>query len=555
MSDFPKNDNLSDNEKISPQNISPETEIKPENLAGAEPIILPAPTDADNIAPKAPDISTTPEQAAGTYEAEAGVASGKTAVDDSLPQNTAAATQSENVQTDTENNPGQCESNQSENSCNCCSDTAKSTEGNSAYAPYSPVNAAETNSRRSRKQLTPAGICALCICTTLIFNIIAFALTFTFFIKPSAQKDQKYLSPTPNNSESGNSSINSVINASNPSAIFNPSEVYADNVNSVVGISSDETIYNIFGQASTYASTGTGFIISEDGYILTNYHVVQSSGDITVTLYNGSSYTASLVGYESSSDVAVLKIDATDLQAVKVGDNSDIVVGENICVIGNPLGELTYTLTQGGISALQREINVDGQPISMFQFDAAVSPGNSGGPVFNANGEVIGIVTAKSIQSGVEGIGFAIPISDVKTIVNDLIENGYVTGKAYFGIGVQNSGYPKGAYVMSVNPGSCAEKAGIEVGDILTEIDGKQVTTASELISAKRSYRAGDTVTVRGYRNGEGIVFTVTFDEETPELVSQNNNSLQQRQQQQQQSQNEYYYYNDGMNPYYYYYR
>lgn len=527
MSDFTENPDFSNKENITPPNITPETEILPDNIEPAESITPPT----DNISQKEPA-----SEGASTVQSDCADNASCPACDSS--EDTAGENTSECNNCTDDSCKYTAEDSQTSNACETENvqpvpivKTFGSSDNHSETAAHSPA-----------KQLTPAAICALCICTTLIFNIIAFALAFTFFIKPSASKNQNYLVPAQNGT--GNSQITSIISA-DPSAPFNASAIYANNVNSVVGISTDETIYNIFGQASTYASTGTGFIISEDGYILTNYHVVQSSGTITVTLYNGSSYTATLVGYESSNDVAVLKINETGLQPVTVGDYSTVVVGDNVCVIGNPLGELTYTLTQGGVSALQREINVDGQPISMFQFDAAVSPGNSGGPVFDSKGTVIGIVTAKSIQSGVEGIGFAIPISDVKDIVNDIIANGYVTGKAYFGIGVSTSGNPKGAYVISVNSGSCAENAGIQVGDIITEIDGKQVTSASELISAKKDYRAGDTVTLKGYRNGEGIVFTVTFDEETPERVSQNDRQTQQAEQ----------YYYDRTNPYYYFYR
>ena len=296
----------------------------------------------------------------------------------------------------------------------------------------------------------------------------------------------------------------------------------------MVGISSEITSTNYFGIQSSSAVSGTGFIISEDGYILTNYHVIElaasSGSDISVILNDGTTYLASVVGYEKFNDVAVLRIDASGLTPAKLGDSDDILVGDMVYAVGNPLGELDFSMSFGHVSALDRLITTDesGVPINMFQIDAAVNSGNSGGPVYNSGGEVIGIVTAKYADKGVEGLGFAIPINDALSIANELITQGYISGKAYMGVSIDsryNSLYslyynmPLGAYVQSVESGSCAEKAGIRPDDIIVELDGETITSYNDLTVAIHNHKAGDTVTLAVYRDGETIRLSLTFDE------------------------------------------
>ena len=276
----------------------------------------------------------------------------------------------------------------------------------------------------------------------------------------------------------------------------------------IVGISNEST-YNFYGQVSETASSGTGFVISADGEILTNYHVVEGASTLTVTLSDGSKYPATVVGYEAESDVALLKIDAEGLTPLTLGDSDALTVGDEVAAIGNPLGELTYTMTVGYVSALERQINTDGTPINMMQVDAAINPGNSGGPLFNMAGQVIGITTAKysgSTSSGatIEGIGFAIPINDVKEILDDLRENGAVLDRAYLGVRVsdvsekdaENYNLPMGALVASVDKGSAADKAGIRKSDIIVGLGDSKIESLANLSTALRSYRAGDTATV-----------------------------------------------------------
>ncbi len=309
----------------------------------------------------------------------------------------------------------------------------------------------------------------------------------------------------------------------------------------VVGITTEVTYQNFFGMTSSSAVSGSGFIISEDGYILTNYHVIETAYannlDVTVMTYDGTKYTASIVGFENGNDIAVLKIDATGLSPVTFGDSDLITMGETVYAVGNPLGELAYSMSTGTISGLDREIVTEESVvgINMFQIDAAVNPGNSGGPVYNSRGEVIGIVTAKSGATNAEGLGFAIPANDAKSIADDLMTKGYVTGKAYMGVRLDeryNSMYaqyynmPLGAYVYSVDTGSAAEKAGLQAGDIITKIGDTEITSYTELKAAVRGYSAGDEAEIVLYRAGESITVTITFDEAKPAEVVESSNEV-----------------------------
>ena len=308
-------------------------------------------------------------------------------------------------------------------------------------------------------------------------------------------------------------------------------DIYNVACEQTVGISTEVTFVNFFGQSSSTAVSGTGFVVTEDGYIITNYHVVENAyvGGLAVKVMfkNGDTYDATVIGVESENDIAVLKIDAHDLNPISVGDSDDILVGDEVYAIGNPLGELDFSLTAGRISALDRSITTSAtQPaINMFQFDAAVNSGNSGGPVYNTLGEVIGVVTAKSGEIGVEGIGFAVPINDAVDIANDLITKGYVSGKAYMGVNIDTRytstyaeyyGTPEGAYVYNVENGSCAEKCGISAGDIITRVGDDTVKSYDDLYSAIRSYKAGETVEVDVYRGSETVTLSITFDEAAP---------------------------------------
>ncbi len=309
------------------------------------------------------------------------------------------------------------------------------------------------------------------------------------------------------------------------------SDIYAKYAASTVGISTEITTTNIFGEPTSAAAAGSGFFITSDGYILTNYHVVSDASNINVTCYDGTEYTAKYVGGDEDNDIAVLKIDATGITPVVIGSSDVLLVGEGVAAIGNPLGELTFTLTAGIVSALNRSITTsDGTIFNMIQTDCAVNRGNSGGPLFNTYGEVVGIVSAKYSSTGVEGLSFAIPINRVIDLVADIMEHGYVTGKPYMGITVatvssvdaKRYNLVEGVYVNSVAAGSCAEKAGLKQGDIITAMDDVKVTSQGELIALKNTHRAGDTVELTVVRAGKTIKMKLTFDEQTPEAEAAN---------------------------------
>ena len=310
-----------------------------------------------------------------------------------------------------------------------------------------------------------------------------------------------------------------------------PGDLYDMACEQVVGVSTEVTYTNFFGMRSSAAVSGSGFIITANGYIMTNYHVIEDAYktglSVNVIVYDGTRYKAEIVGVEPDNDVAVLKIEADGLNAVTLGNSDAMRVGDVVYAVGNPLGELDFSMTTGHVSAKDRRIVTDrnGGAIAMFQFDAAINSGNSGGPVYNARGEVVGIATAKPASYGVEGIGFAIPINDATRIAKDLVTSGYVTGKARLGATVNSKyndmyaqyyGWPVGAYVDSVERNSCAAKAGIEVGDIITKLDGETIRSYDDLRSAIKRHAAGETVEIELYRADASRTVTLTFDEETP---------------------------------------
>ena len=317
-------------------------------------------------------------------------------------------------------------------------------------------------------------------------------------------------------------------------------ENYAANVNSVVSINCSATSTNYFGQTVESASSGSGFILTQDGFVVTNHHVIDGATSVKVTLYDGESYDAAVIGSDSDYDIAVLKIDATGLTPVTLGDSSLLNVGDHVLAVGNPLGELTFSASEGIASSVNRTINVSGIPFNMIQVTCAVNPGNSGGPLFNAYGEVVGIVSAKysstasSSSSGesVEGLGFAIPINDVLAMIEDIMTNGYVTDKAYMGIvpGTMTSqmaaqyryDVSEGVFIYSVEENSPASEAGLQMGDVITAIDGKSIASYEELVAAKKGYSAGDTSTLTIYRAGKTMEVQLTWGAQPEDTTASN---------------------------------
>ena len=321
-------------------------------------------------------------------------------------------------------------------------------------------------------------------------------------------------------------------------AQMTPAEVYAANVNSTVGITTSVTT-NFWGYQSTSAASGSGFIISDDGYILTNYHVIEDSDSISVSMYNGDSYEATLVGYDESNDIAVLKIEAEGLAPVILGDSDNLNVGDSVLAIGNPLGELTFTLTSGAISAKDREVTFsNNMSMNLLQTDCAINSGNSGGALFNLYGEVIGVTNAKystssSSSASIDNIGFAIPINSIMNIVESIIEKGYIS-KPYIGISVldvsaetQAYGIPAGAAIQAVSEDGPAAQAGLQKGDVITAVDGKTMTS-KELVSYIGEASVGQEMVFSIYRQGEELEITVYVGEQIQNAIEKEQQQNQQ---------------------------
>ncbi len=314
-----------------------------------------------------------------------------------------------------------------------------------------------------------------------------------------------------------------------PQYVTAPGAIYQQNVQSVVLIKAEMTAV-MFGQSTTGMSSGSGFVITEDGYVVTNHHVVDKATAVTVTMHDGTEYKAKIVGSDATNDVALLKIEEdVTLKAVVIGSSDALGVGDQVVAIGNPLGELTSTLTVGYVSGKGRDVTTDGTTINMIQTDAAINSGNSGGPLFNSQGEVVGITTAKysgnsSSGASIEGIGFAIPIDDVMPLVNDLMNYGYINS-AYLGVMVSDMdaatasyyGLPVGAYVQEVTPGNCAEKAGLHAKDIIVGLGEYKVKSVSDLTKTLRKFKAGETTTISVVRGGQELVLPITLDEKPRE--------------------------------------
>lgn len=339
---------------------------------------------------------------------------------------------------------------------------------------------------------------------------------------------------------------NTVINVKNidTNKILTAAEVYAQNVNSTVGITTSVTT-NFWGYQTTAAASGSGFVISKDGYVLTNYHVIEDASSIKVTTYAEESYDAALIGYDESNDIAVLKIEAENLSSAIIGDSDNMNVGDSVVAIGNPLGELTFSLTTGAVSALNREVTMSGgNTMKLIQTDCAINSGNSGGALFNMYGEVIGITNAKyssssSSEASIDNIGFAIPINDVYGIVTSIIEKGYIS-KPYIGISVsdvseetQSYGLPKGAAIKRVEENSPAAAAGLQVNDIIIKAGDRDISGSGDLVEAIGEASVGDELILSVYRSGSTIEIKVTVGENIQSALAQEEQSQQNQQQSQ----------------------
>ena len=318
--------------------------------------------------------------------------------------------------------------------------------------------------------------------------------------------------------------------AASSGKVMSAEDIYTMACTQVVSITTKyDSMGGMFSDAqysSSNAVEGSGFIISSDGFILTNYHVVETAFNnslpLIVSRNDGTEYEAKVIGYDRNNDVALVKIAAEGLNPVVIANSDSINVGQTVYAVGNPLGELVYTMTEGIVSARDREVSVEGKTINTFQFSAAVNSGNSGGPLYDANGEVIGIVTAKPMRSSVEGIGFAIPINDAFGIAAELIEYGYITGRPLLGITIQTVtsahaeywSWVVGARIRSVTEGSAAERAGLMPADIIIKLGETEIDSQEVMVFSLRKYRAGDSEKITVWRDGEELELTITFDED-----------------------------------------
>ena len=314
---------------------------------------------------------------------------------------------------------------------------------------------------------------------------------------------------------------------------FTKAQIVEMSAPSVVGIDTVTTVttnnfWYGYGQSYEAPGSGSGVILTEDGYIATCAHVVEGANSAKVTLNDDTSYDATIVGTDKKNDIAIIKIDAKDLTPAIVGDSTILTVGSEVIAIGNPLGELRGTATAGIISATNRTIEVEGQAMTLIQTDAAISPGNSGGGLFDATGKLIGIVNAKVSDSRAEGLGFAIPVNSVLDEISDLLNYGYVKGRPYLGVATQDVTlrsrdrmwyYSEGTrcvLVEKVVPDSAAEKAGIQAGDLILKLEDKQIASGDDLSSAIGAYKPGDTATLTLQRDGKEMTVEVTFGEYAP---------------------------------------
>lgn len=419
----------------------------------------------------------------------------------------------------------------------------------SAQAPYTqnpyyhaagaPQHPKKTKCKK--KGMTGGKVVALALCCSLIGG--ALGGTSVYFGMRGNSDTRNHPTSTIQQGNRENAILETVkVNTDEELSI---AEVYAANVNSTVGITTSITT-NYWGYQTTQAASGSGFVLTADGYILTNYHVIEGASSVTATLYDGTTYDAAIIGYDENNDIAVLKVEADNLTPVVLGDSDNMNVGDTVVAIGNPLGELTFSLTSGVVSALNREVTLSTNMImELIQTDCAINSGNSGGPLFNLYGEVIGITNAKYSSSSmseasIDNIGFAIPINRIKSIVEDIMEQGYIS-KPYIGVTVtdvsdetQRYGLPQGASVQSVLEDSPAEQAGLQVNDIITEANGTAITGSSDLVSIVQSLEIGDTLTLSVYRQGETKNIQITVGEQVQDAIA--SQSADQEQQTQQDS-------------------
>ena len=388
-------------------------------------------------------------------------------------------------------------------------------------APNHSANAKPPKAKKPKKQRKPIsrGGIAIALAVTMVFSCgLGFGGGYFANKVNTSTSGSLNITKTSNSGTTTTASITSKANST--------SEIVKKTADSVVEISTESVVTGSFAQQYVQQGAGSGVIISQDGYILTNNHVINGANSVKVRLRDGTEYDATIIGSDSDNDIALLKVSATGLSPATFGDSNSLAVGDYVVAIGNPLGELGGTVTDGIISALARKVTIEDTQMTLLQTNAQVNPGNSGGGLFNANGELVGIVNAKQSATEVEGIAFAIPINNVLDILSDLKEYGYVTGKVDLGIdftditsdetafyyGVNQTG----CYVLSVDSGSNAEKAGVTRGDLVTKVNDTDVSSSSDITTALEKAEVGDTVTFTVSRRGTSKTISFVLEEYVP---------------------------------------
>ena len=417
--------------------------------------------------------------------------------------------------------------NQNSGAYNYQSNSYQSQQAQNVYnsQPYGtvPNHTANAKPHKAKKPKKPVsrGAIAVALAVTMIFSC-GLGFGGGYLANKMNTTTSGSLNITKVNSDGGTST------ATNTSTANTTSDIVKKTADSVVEISTESVVTGSFARQYVQQGAGSGVIISQDGYILTNNHVIDGANSVKVRLRDGTEYDATIVGSDASNDIALLKVSATNLSAATFGDSSSLAVGDYVVAIGNPLGELGGTVTDGIISALARKVTIDDTQMTLLQTNAQVNPGNSGGGLFNANGELVGIVNAKQSATEVEGIAFAIPINNVLDILSDLKEYGYVTGKVDLGIEFTDITSDEtafyygvnriGCYVLSVSSGSNAEKAGITRGDLVTKVNDKDVSTSADINSALEKAEVGDTVTFTVNRRGTSKTISFVLEEYVPAI-------------------------------------
>lgn len=372
------------------------------------------------------------------------------------------------------------------------------------------------------------------IVSSVLFISIGFAVGNVYNVSMQNKENQSIVSSTnANNIFTSNSTLATPTTSQTTLSGLSISDIAAMNQDSVVEISIKTTESNMFLGNYTATGSGSGVIISNDGYILTNNHVISGANEIAIRLHDGTEHKATVVGSDARTDIGIIKVEATNLMPVTIGDSDSLIVGDTAVVIGNPLGELGGTVTNGIISALEREIVLEGSKMNLIQTNAAINPGNSGGGLFNSRGELVGIVVAKSSGLDIEGLGFAIPVNDVKNVINDILNLGYVSGRPFLGVALDDSKQTQipdnsiwgflygssitttsyGAYVAEVIRDSAADKAGIKVDDQIISINDEMISTSAEVTSTIAEYAIGDTIKIGIVRDNKMLTVTATLEE------------------------------------------